>query len=137
MVYLKNKILCNQIINPDFFKNCDIDKLLDLRDSEVFDCEWMRVYNYLDSIEIESYKLTEIDDIREQSFMVAYNVSNSSDIASCVSDDFEIICKAYLCGYNDKWLSALVMSYVDGKFPCGNLQMVNYDTKECIEKLFV
>lgn len=90
---LKNKIVCNQVIKVDFFENCDIDDLLDMRDEDEFDCEWMRVYNYLNNIEIEDYEQEKINDIREKSFLMAYNLSNSSDIASCVSDDFEIICK--------------------------------------------
>ena len=64
------------------------------------------------------------------------NLSNSSDIASCVSDDFEIICKAYLCEYNDIWLNALIMSYARGEFPCGKLQIGKYNIKECMEKMF-
>ena len=36
---LKNKIVCNQVIKVDFFENCDIDDLLDMRDEDEFDCE--------------------------------------------------------------------------------------------------
>ena len=133
---LKNKIVCNQVIKVDFFENCDIDDLLDMRDEDEIDCEWMRVYNYLNNIEIEDYEQEKINDIREKSFLMAYNLSNSSDIASCVSDDFEIICKAYLCEYNDIWLNALIMSYARGEFPCGKLQTGKYNIKECIEKMF-
>ena len=54
---LKNKIVCNQVIKVDFFENCDIDDLLDMRDEDEFDSEWMRVYNYLNNIKIEDYEI--------------------------------------------------------------------------------
>ncbi len=133
---LKNKIINNQIICLDYFENCDIDELLDMRDNEEFDFEWMRVYHYLNKIEIKDYEQEKINDIREKSFLMAYNLSKSSDIASCVSDDFEIICKAYLCGYNNIWLNGLIMSYVRGEFPCGQLKTSRNDVKECINKMF-
>ena len=76
-----------------------------------------------------------IDAIREKSFLMAYNLSKSGDIASCVSDDFEIICKAYILDYNDNWLNSLVMSYARGEFPCGKLSMINYNVNECMDIL--
>lgn len=133
---LRNKIVNNQIIKVDFFENFDIDDLLDMRDEGEFDCEWIRVYNFLNNIEIEEHEQEKINEIRELSYLMAYNLSNSSDIASCVSDDFEIICKAYLCEYDDIWLNALIMSYARGEFPCGKLQTGRYNIKECIEKMF-
>lgn len=133
---LKNKIINNQIIRVDYFENCDTDELLDMRDNKEFDCEWMRVYHYLNKIEIKDYEQENINDIREKSFFVTYNLSKSSDIASCISDDFEIICKAYVCEYNDVWLNALIMSYVRGEFPCGELKTLKNDIKDCIDKMF-
>ncbi len=47
-----------------------------------------------------------------------------------------VLCKAYLCEYNDIWLNALIMSYAKGEFPCGKLQTGKHDVKECIEKMF-
>ena len=47
-----------------------------------------------------------------------------------------VICKAYLCEYNDIWLNAFIMSYARGEFPCGKLQTGKYNIKECIEKMF-
>ena len=134
---LKNKIVNNQVIKVDFFENCDIDDLLDMRDEDEFDSEWVRVYNDLNNIEIEEHEQEKIDEISKLSFLMAYNLSDSSDMAACVSDDFEIICKAYFCEYDDIWLNALIMSYARGEFPCGELQTGRYDIKECIKKLVI
>lgn len=62
-------------------------------------------------------------------------LSGSSDIASCVSDDFEIICKACIYGYDDKWLNSLIMSYAKNKFPCGKLEITEYNLKDSISYL--
>ena len=125
----------NRVIRVPLFENCDLEELLDMRDDEEFDSEWMRVYDALNEFEIGDFEKKKIDDIREKSFLKAYNLSESSDIAGCVSDDFEIICKAYLTNYNDMWVNSLIMSYVNGKFPCGRLEKTEYDIKECMKKL--
>ncbi len=125
----------NRVIRVYLFENCDLEELLDMRDDEEFDSEWMRVYDALNEFEIGDFEKKKIDNIREKSFLKSYNLSGLGDIASCVSDDFEIICKAYLTNYNDMWVNSLIMSYVNGKFPCGRLEKTEYDIKECMKKL--
>ena len=125
----------SRVIRVYLFENCDLEELLDMRDDEEFDSEWMRVYDALNEFEIGDFEKKKIDNIREKSFLKSYNLSGLGDIASCVSDDFEIICKAYLTNYNDMWVNSLIMSYVNGKFPCGRLEKTEYDIKECMKKL--
>lgn len=125
----------NRAIRASLFENCDLEELLDMRDDKEFDSEWMRVYDTLNTFEIGDFDKKTIDNIREKSFLKSYNLSELGDIASCVSDDFEIICKAYLTNYNDMWVNSLIMSYVNGKFPCGRLKKTKYDIKECMKKL--
>ena len=129
------EIESDKIISDTLFENCDIDELLDMRDDEEFDSEWIRVYNILNKAKIENYEKKKIDNIRENSFLKVYDLLQSSDIASCVSDDFEIICKAYIICYDDVWINSLIMSYINEKFPCGRLERTNYNIKECINKL--
>jgi hypothetical protein len=129
------EIESDKIISDTLFENCDIDELLDMRDDEEFDSEWIRVYNILNKAKIENYEKKKIDNIREKSFLKVYDLLQSSDIASCVSDDFEIICKAYIICYDDVWINSLIMSYINEKFPCGRLERTNYNIKECINKL--
>lgn len=132
---LEEKIKNNDIINVSFFVNCDVDELLDLRDSDEFDSEWMRVYNILSEIDIGDFQKQLIDSIREKSYLQAYNLLDSSDIASCVSDDFEIICKACISSYDDKWLNSLIVSYAKNKFPCGKLEITEYNLKDAFNYL--
>lgn len=132
---LKEKIKNDEIINMSFIEDCDMDELLDMRDDDEFDSEWMRVYNVLNKINIGVSEKQIIDSIREKSFLKAYSLSESSDIASYVSDDFEIICKACIYGYDDKWLNSLIMSYAKNKFPCGKLEITEYNLTDSINYL--
>ncbi len=132
---LEEKIKNNDIINVSFFVDCDVDELLDLRDNDEFDSEWMRVYNILSEIDIGVFEKQIIDSIREKSYLQAYNLLESSDIASCVSDDFEIICKACISNYDDKWLNSLIVSYAKNKFPCGRLEITEYNLTDAINYL--
>ena len=117
-------------------KTCfdDIDALLDARDEKAFDAEWMRVYTMLKKSDLDNEIVKQIDSIRENSFMRAYALSKSGDIASCVSDDFELICKAYVLSLDDSWLASLVMVYGDGQFPCGALEHIDCSVSAAVNK---
>lgn len=132
---LKEKIESNQIISMNLFANCEVDELLDMRDDNDFDSEWMRVYNVLNKMDIQISEKQAIDSIREKSFLNAYHLLESSDIASCVSDDFEIICRAYISDFDDKWVNSLIMSYAECNFPCGKLKLTEYNLKEAFNCL--
>jgi len=134
---LQIKIESNQIIRSDFATACDVDELLDMRDEDEFDSEWMRVVNDLNDLEVGEDEQKSINFIREKSFMMAYDLFDSSDIASCISDDFEIICKAILANYNDSWFNSLIMSYARGEFPCGRLEMTEHSIKECVDSFLL
>lgn len=123
------------IFSQDRFENSDIDMLLDLREEEPFDSEWMRVFYILEQKEISESEKYDIERIREKAYLVTYEVSGSSYIAGYVSDDFEIIAKAYIIGLNDKWLNALIWSYTMNEFPCGDLKLVDCDMEEVYKNL--
>lgn len=116
---LLKKINEGKIISEEMFNKMDIDQLLDLRDEPEFDSHWMRVFN-----QIEGYSFSDADnhtiaEIKKESYLKAYEASQSSEVASCVSDDFELIARAYVISINDCWLNSVILSYEDNKFPCG------------------
>lgn len=117
----------------ELFKEKDIDELLDLRDVKEFDKRWMEVYKHLELLrdEIKDRKL--IDDIRKEAFFKANSLSNSSEFAGYVSDDFELISEALEIGYNNKWLNGLFNCYLSNKFPCGQIEMYEKDLASQVE----
>lgn len=107
------------------FSTLDIDELLDNRDAEVFDAEWIRVYNVVESLK-NAEKYSEVEkknnsEIREQVFRIIYELTSDGDFAGCVSDDFGLIADAKLLGYDDSWLNKLRSCYENRTIPCGSL----------------
>ena len=107
------------------FSDVDVaDDLIDARESEPFDGEWMRVYSAIQDAEVEGELQTKnviVDELREWAFKRAHGVSGNSEIAAYVSDDFELLARALQAGWSDEWLGALWQTYRAGRFPCGSL----------------
>lgn len=129
------KIEKNGTLSRNSFHKRDINTLLDLREEAEFDTEWMRVYNMLKQKEVNDIYKDDINTICEKAYLAAYELSNSSDIAGYISDDFELISKAYIVGLNDEWLNALIRSYTEDEFPCGRLKLENCDRDEVYKNL--
>ena len=107
------------------FSDADVaDDLIDARESDPFDSEWMRVYSAIQDIEVEAELQTKnvvIDELREWAFKRAHGVSGNAEIAGYVSDDFELLARALQADWSDQWLGALWQEYRAGRFPCGDL----------------
>ena len=100
-------------------ENLDIDEALDLRDSEEFDSEWVRVYHLVE--ERKTAESEECRGIREKAYISALEFGEYEDIAACVSDDFGLIFDAESVGFCDPWLDKLIDCYRRSVFPCGKL----------------
>lgn len=124
-----------ELFDKDYLETIDIDEILDLRDEEHFDSNWMRVYNDLQRIELKEEKKIEINKILEETFLLIYEFSKDGELAGEVSDDFEIICKAYISSYDDEWLNSLIMSYIKKEIPCGILEPSGSSLLECVSIL--
>ena len=107
------------------FGTLDIDELLDKRDAEAFDAEWIRVYNAIESLKsVENYSEMEKKNnskVREQVFRIIYELSNDGDLAGYVSDDLGLIADAELLGFRDSWLDKLISCYENKTIPCGSI----------------
>lgn len=107
------------------FSTLDIDEILDNRDAKVFDAEWIRVYKVVEALKNEeNYSEVEKQNnkkIRERVFLMIYEYTKDTDLASYVSDDFGLIADAKLLGYQDFWLDKMIICYEKGIIPCGNL----------------
>lgn len=111
------------LFDSDYIKNLDIDEFLELReDSEDFEANWMRVYNELQKSELDETVKLEIDKIREGVFRLIYQFSGDGELAGEVSDDFEIMCKAYSLSFEDSWLAIMANTYSKKIIPYGILQ---------------
>ena len=118
---LLEKIKDNKIITNELFEDYDIDEVLDLRDNKNFDLEWCRVYNEIEDLNIKEEDLIIINDIRKNVYLKVCDITKECEIASYISDDFELISKAYIRGINDSWLNMVISLYVNDIIPFGKL----------------
>ncbi|MHC1748062.1 MAG: hypothetical protein AB9856_06690 [Cellulosilyticaceae bacterium] len=135
LTLLLKKINEGKIISRAMFNKMDIDELLDLRDEPEFDSEWMRVFNQIEELSYSEADKQINDNIRKESYLKAYEASNSSEIASCVSDDFDLIARAYVLSINDCWLNAVMLIYASNIFPCGEIKPIKTNMDEAFKKI--
>lgn len=107
------------------FENLTIDEILDNRDNNPFDCEWVRVYNEIEELKKEKEYITEQEkynsDMREKVFKKIYKLSSDSDLSGYISDDFGMIMDSCILNYSDTWLSKLISCYENSIVPSGSL----------------
>lgn len=132
---LLKKIKEDKMISGKMFNKLNIDELLDLRDEPAFDSEWMRVFSQIKELSCSETDMQIINNIRKESYLKAYQASNSSEIAGCVSDDFDLIAKAYILSINDWWLNSVILMYANDNFPCGEVNIIKADINEAFGNL--
>jgi hypothetical protein len=131
---LKDLLLAGVLLSKDTFIINDIDLILDERDIDIFDAEWMRNYNAIKgAINTPEIKAL-IESIREISFKITYDSTHSSDLAGYISDDFGLIAEALFLNYNDDWLNALANEYIENKIPHNMLRPLKGELDNIILK---
>ena len=98
------------------------DEILDERDSNAgFEAQWMRCYNLIEEkwqpANIKQELITLKDDVRRESFLSVSLATNQHEIASYVSDDFDLIIRGILLGINDEFLNSLWEAYNQNEIP--------------------
>ncbi len=132
---LLEKIKNNCIITKELFDNYNLDDVLNLRNNDIFDSKWIELYNSLEKLEISNDNLKLIDEIRKEVFIKSCNISEDSEIASYISDDFELICKAYIFNINNNWLNSIIYLYANNIIPYGNIDVRESNIKEILNQL--
>ena len=119
------KIREGKILNSATFQNLDFEDALDQRDSSDFENEWLEIFNEIGVLlrdrPLNEDELNLINIIREASYKKVYEQTEYPEMCAYVSDDFEIISKAFILSYNDDWLNALWNAYNSKLFPRGKL----------------
>ena len=95
----------------------DIDKTLDLRDTDPFDKEWSRVNDLLSSFGPVNDDTNQISRLCEAAFKKTYEHTENSELAGYVADDFGLIGTALVLDVDDPWLNGLWIAYREGYFP--------------------
>lgn len=122
---LLKKIKKYTLIGADLIDLDKIDGWLDERDESEFENEYIRVTNELDELKkfssISKEEEKKLASIAKIAFARSFQLSDSDEFASSVSDDLTLIGQALIFHYNDPWLTALFDSYRQNIFPRGRL----------------
>ncbi len=105
----------------------NLDQVLDERETEPFEKEWLRVHQSLaphrSSLGGDDAAL--VEKVAEVAYRGTFALSANPEIAGSVSDDFDILALALVSGYEDPWLNALWLSFRSGRLPRGYLEPVS------------
>ena len=118
---LLDSILRGQLLPPDMFQRDDLDDILDTRDQREFEQPWLACSKQIEQRWAEetpgAATIELIDEIRKQSFLVVSRATRQHEMASYVSDDFELICKALALESNDPYAADLLKCYQNQELP--------------------
>lgn len=107
-------------LNNIKYEELDIDEILDKRESDPFDSEWMRVYQAIKELK-KGKKFDHTTDIEEKAYITVYEKTDNDELAGYISDDFGLIADSKTLNYSDEWLDKLVACYEKAIIPCGEL----------------
>lgn len=107
-------------LNNIKYEELDIDEILDKRESEPFDSEWMRVYQAIKELK-KGKKFYDITDIEKKAYIMVYEKLGNDELAGYISDDFSLIADSRTLNYSDEWLEKLIACYEKSIIPCGEL----------------
>ena len=101
-----------------------VNALLDGRDHDPFETQWLRVYHELESLKNEqSYTEKngeEQERVCENAFMIIED-HIPGELSEYVSDDFGLIYDSLVLGYQDAWLDKLIAGYRNGQILTGEI----------------
>ena len=117
-----SRILSGTLLPADYFRSLDCDAALDARDGDKeFDAAWIQLFEEVNrrwpDAAIEQEVRTIAEDIRRESFLAVSRATGQHEIASYVSDDFDLIVRAYLVGAGNPLPEQLWGVYERGEFP--------------------
>ena len=126
MIPTPNEVLTRikdgSLLPPAVIAALDHDMILDRRDNDaLFEAQWMQCYNQVEdqwrSADINQELTILRDDVRRESFLSVSRATAQHEIASYVSDDFDLIVRGSLLGMNDDFLNILWNAYNRNEIP--------------------
>ncbi len=122
--FIETEIFLSDLDSVD---SASIDDLLDARDSEPFEAQWVRVHATLENLQTQTplskNETREETAFRKDVFQAAYAITGG-EAAGYISDDFGLFWSALRNDFQDDWLNALWLVYKAGEFPHGELTPV-------------
>tara|TARA_R110002096_G_scaffold316010_7_gene510328 strand:- start:5815 stop:6216 length:402 start_codon:yes stop_codon:yes gene_type:complete len=111
-----------RVLTPDVFGAIDCDEILESRENEGdFDDRWNKCLSAVEKEWAEEEPTQDvelmIDEIREISFEIANHATEQHDLASHISDDFDLFARIIVLERSDAFAEALWEAYENGEIP--------------------
>ena len=116
------RIANGTLLPAAYYNRLDCDAALAVRDSEeAFDAAWTRQFEQVENLwataDVPAAARSLAEDIRRESFLAVSSATGQHEIASYVSDDFDMIVRGRLVGAQDGFIKDLWDVYERGEFP--------------------
>jgi len=118
--FLLAGIRAHTFVRPDYYAGFVCDDALDQRDSSgPFDSDWSEVFNATKERwrDVSSEVRAQVEEIRREVFLVVSKATHQHEIASYVSDDFDLICRCKVLAIEHPIIEHLWLAYQSGTFP--------------------
>ena len=116
-----NTIKQRSILSDQCFVDKNLDLILDKRDGKPFDQDWIASYKRIEAIwsdyEASDELIDLIEEIRKESFLAASRATSQHEIASYISDDFDLISKYIALSAEDSFVGNLLSIYMEDRIP--------------------
>jgi hypothetical protein len=117
-----NSITDRALLPPAYYRQLDCDRVLDARDkNKEFEGGWISLSEKIKALwpsaDVSATDQQRAEDIRRESFLAVSRATEQHEIASYVSDDFDLIIRGKLLGLREPFLDQLWDAYQRGEFP--------------------
>ena len=110
-----------ELLPATAFVGIDYDAVLDWRDTDPFDAEWVRASGALEGMRAAAEPGPDFgrlfDDVRREAFMITTRATGHHEIASYISEDFELIALDSAFAAADPFVAKLWAAYSRGELP--------------------
>ena len=116
------RIVEGSLLAADVVRGLDHDAILDARDGDAaFELEWTRCYKAIEAqwpaADIDAETARAVEDVRREAFLAVSRATVQHEIASYVSDDFDLIGRGAILGLDDAFLNGLWEAYDRQEIP--------------------
>jgi len=116
------RIKDGSLLSPAMISGLDHDTILNERDGDAdFEARWIRCNNQIEDqwrfADVKQEMTSLIEDVCRESFLKVSRATTQHEIASYVSDDFDLIVRGAVLGMNDDFLNRLWDAYHRNEIP--------------------
>jgi len=123
------------LLGKTTFKDIKTENVLAGRDAPQFEQRWLKLFDDTQTIPLTKSDAVVIDQIREIAFKTVFRNCSNADLASYISDDFEVIARGIIGKMEDVFLVKLLETYSAGRIPHGDILSPGISLRLLLKKI--